>query len=314
MNPFISICIPTYKRIQYLKRLLDSIAIQNFKDFEVIITDDSPSGDVNDLCDQYKNKIQINYYKNPAPLGTPENWNESIRHAKGEWIKLMHDDDWFANEDSLSVFANAAKQNSSFSFYYSAYTNVFEDDRKSTAVYLNSFRKRKFEQNPVTLFSRNVIGPPSVTLVKNDKLIWYDNKIKWVVDIDFYIRYLKKNPSFYIDEPLINVGINKEQVTQSTFRVANIELPENFYLLSKIGVKSLKNILVYDGWWRLIRNLRVTSLGKISESGYREEVPGIIESMISWQSKIPSKILRVGFFSKFIMFVHYLIYRRMLLE
>jgi len=101
MNPFISICIPTYKRIQYLKRLLNSIAIQNFKDFEVIITDDSPSGDVNDLCDRYKNKIQINYYKNPAPLGTPENWNESIRHAKGEWIKLMHDDDWFANEDSL---------------------------------------------------------------------------------------------------------------------------------------------------------------------------------------------------------------------
>jgi len=314
MNPFISICIPTYKRIQYLKRLLDSIAIQNFKDFEVIITDDSPSGDVNDLCDQYKNKIQINYYKNPAPLGTPENWNESIRHAKGEWIKLMHDDDWFANEDSLSVFANAAKQNSSSSFYYSAYTNVFEDDRKSTAVYLNSFRKRKFEQNPVTLFSRNVIGPPSVTLVKNDKLIWYDNKIKWVVDIDFYIRYLKKNLSFYIDEPLINVGINKEQVTQSSFRVANIEIPESFYLFSKIGIDNLKDILVYDGWWRLIRNLRVTSLVKISESGYKEEVPGIIESMINWQSKIPSKILRVGFFSKFIMFVHYLIYRRMLLE
>jgi glycosyltransferase involved in cell wall biosynthesis len=314
MNPFISICIPTYKRIQYLKRLLNSIAIQSFKDFEVIITDDSPSADVNDLCDHYKNIFQINYYKNPLPLGTPENWNESIRHAEGKWIKLMHDDDWFTNENSLSVFANAAKQNSSLSFFYSAYTNVFEDDRQSTTVYLNSFRKRKLERNPVTLFSRNVIGPPSVTLVKNDKLMWYDNKIKWVVDIDFYIRYLKKNPSFYIDQPLINVGINKGQVTQSSFRVANIEIPESFYLLSKIGVNSLKNILVYDGWWRLIRNLRVTSLSKVSESGYKEEVPRIIESMINWQSKIPSKILRVGVFSKFIMFVHYLTHRRILLE
>jgi glycosyltransferase involved in cell wall biosynthesis len=314
MNPFISICIPAYKRIQYLKRLLNSITIQSFTDFEVIITDDSPSADVNDLVDQYKNKFQINYYRNPVPLGTPENWNESIRRAKGKWIKLMHDDDWFANEDSLLVFANATKQNSCLSFFYSAYTNIFEDDRQSATVYLNSFRKRKFEQNPVTLFSRNVVGPPSVTLVKNDKLTWYDNKIKWVVDIDFYIRYLKKNLSFYIDQPLINVGINKGQVTQSSFRVANIEIPESFYLFSKIGINNLKDILVYDGWWRLIRNLRVTSLGKVGESGYKEEVPRIIESMISWQSKIPSKILRVGVFSKFIMFVHYLTHRRILLE
>ena len=174
--------------------------------------------------------------------------------------------------------------------------------------------KKKVRAKSCNSFSRNVVGPPSVTLVKNDKLTWYDNKIKWVVDIDFYIRYLKENPSFYIDQPLINVGINKGQVTQSSFRVANIEIPESFYLFSKIGINNLKNILVYDGWWRLIRNLRVTSLGKVGESGYKEEVPRIIESMISWQSKIPSKILRVGVFSKFIMFVHYLTHRRILLE
>ena len=33
--PIISICIPAFKRIEYLRRLLDSIAIQTFTDYEV---------------------------------------------------------------------------------------------------------------------------------------------------------------------------------------------------------------------------------------------------------------------------------------
>lgn len=43
MGPLLSICIPAYERPALLKRLLDSIAKQVFKDFEVIITDDSSS-------------------------------------------------------------------------------------------------------------------------------------------------------------------------------------------------------------------------------------------------------------------------------
>jgi glycosyltransferase involved in cell wall biosynthesis len=308
MNPFVSICIPAYKRISYLERLLDSIAIQRQKDFEVIVTDDTPGDEVRDLCGLYRNKFSLYYFKNSFQLGTPENWNESIRHANGEWIKLMHDDDWFADENTLSVFADAVKENPSISFFYSAYTNVFDEGRQAT-VYISSFRKRMLEQNPVTLFSKNVIGPPSVTLVRNEKKIWYDNKTKWIVDIDFYMRYLKTELPFYIDKPLINVGIHETQVTKSVFRVREVEIPENLYLLSKVGAQNLKNILVYDAVWRLIRNLKVTSLAQISESGYRGDVPVIVKSMIAWQSKIPVQILRVGVFSKIIMFLHYLTHR-----
>ena len=46
MTPLISICIPAYKRAAFIKRLLDSIAIQSFQDYEVVITDDSPGDDV----------------------------------------------------------------------------------------------------------------------------------------------------------------------------------------------------------------------------------------------------------------------------
>src|SRR5215213_9554314 len=98
---FISICIPAFKRVEYLARLLDSVKKQRFRDFEVIITDDSPAEEVRNLAEKYRYDFELKYSKNASPLGTPENWNAAIRQARGEWIKLMHDDDWFRNEDSL---------------------------------------------------------------------------------------------------------------------------------------------------------------------------------------------------------------------
>jgi glycosyltransferase involved in cell wall biosynthesis len=311
MNPIISICIPAFKRVEYLKRLLDSISVQSYRDFEVIVTDDSDDNSVADLVTWYEKGFPIIYKKNRLSLGTPENWNESIRHATGHWIKLMHDDDWFSDVNSLSEFEKAIKQNPSSRFLYSAYVNVFENN-KQAPVFINSFRRRKLQQDPVTLFSSNVIGPPSVTIVKNDKEIWYDRKIKWVVDIDFYIRYLKSNPPVYIPKALINVGIHKEQVTHSSFGVAEIVIPENFYLLNKVGIQSLSEVLVYDAWWRIIRNLKITSISKVRENGYQGEVHKVIQSMIRFQSKIPFAILKMGVFSKLFMFIHYLLNRKFL--
>src|ERR1700709_1959716 len=101
---FISICIPAYKNAPFMQRLLDSIAMQSFTDFEVVVTDDSPGTEVQEVCRQYENKFPLLYQKNPTALGTPENWNEGISKASGQWIKLMHHDDWFASSNSLQQF------------------------------------------------------------------------------------------------------------------------------------------------------------------------------------------------------------------
>ena len=92
MTPFISICIPAYKRVGYLKRLLDSITIQSYKSFEIIVSDDSDDESVYQLLQTFAGKLDIQYFKNHPPLGTPANWNFAISKARGEWIKLIHDD------------------------------------------------------------------------------------------------------------------------------------------------------------------------------------------------------------------------------
>jgi len=86
---------------------MNSIRIQTFKNFEVVITDDS--GDdisVFDYITGLNEGFSIRYFKNVKSLGSPGNWNECISHASGTWIKLMHDD-YFTSSNSLQLFADS---------------------------------------------------------------------------------------------------------------------------------------------------------------------------------------------------------------
>jgi glycosyltransferase involved in cell wall biosynthesis len=305
-NPFISICIPAYKNTVYLQRLLNSIAIQSFKDFEVVITDDSPDESVETFIRSNNWEFALVYIRNQTPLGSPENWNASIRLAKGEWIKMMHDDDWFSRRDSLEVFANTVVQHPQSSFIFSGYKEVNKDN-KEHAVTINNLYLFLLKQSSFLLLKRNFIGHPSTTLIKNDWRLYYDKNLKWVVDIEFYMRYLNNNPQLIaIKQPLISIGINDFQITKQAFRNPAIELPETLYLYWRLPKHFLRNIFAYDYYWRLLRNLRITGVLEIQRYAPDVEVPVTIVQMIAAQSDWSNKLLQVGIISKMLMFTSYL--------
>ncbi len=302
---FISICIPAYKHVDFLRRLLDSIIGQTFTDFEVIVTDDSPDKEVKNLCLEYMHRLPLVYYRNEKPLGTPENWNEAIRKAKGNWIKLMHDDDWFAEKDSLAKFAEAVRNYPHSTFFFSAYRNTYLETNQIKDIFIPFFRYQALRQDPASLISSNVIGPPSCVLFSADQAIIFDNQLKWLVDIDFYIRYLSRTKAVYINEVLVCVGISGSQVTKETFRNPQIEIPENLLVLKKTGNGQLKHILVFDAWWRLLRNLRIRDSQQIKSYSQADPIPSRILAVIRFQRKIPFAVLGVGIFSKCLMILCY---------
>jgi glycosyltransferase involved in cell wall biosynthesis len=305
----VSICIPAYQRKDYLKRLLDSIEMQTFRRFEVVITDDSPGGEVLDMVEDHPLKPLIRYFKNPRTLGSPENWNEGLRKAKADWIKIMHDDDWFTGPDSLGVFADAI-QNRAARFYFSAYTNVYPGGRTKT-IRIKDADYVALNKMPEILIAANRIGPPSAVIFKKDHALVFDNRMQWLVDIDFYIRYLKNHPpAGYISNLLVQIGVSESQVTSSSFGKPEIEIPERFMLFEKMEPAGLNNILIFDSWWRFIRNLKITDNQKIPESGYLGKIPDVIQGIIKFQKHIPKALLNAGLFSKFFMGIHFFLLRR----
>ncbi|NNV54321.1 glycosyltransferase family 2 protein [Limnovirga soli] len=302
--PLISICIPAYKRVDYLKRLLDSITMQTFRDFEVVVTDDSPDDSVEQLLLTYSAILPIVYFKNQPAKGTPANWNVGISKAKGEWIKLIHDDDWFAEENSLQVFVNHIATGKHFIF--SAYANRVNEKSHAQVMHLQHSWKKRIIKEPMTLLAYNVVGPPSVTLLHRSITEQYDERMKWRVDMDFYVRLLLQEKNFcYIDKVLVNVGISETQVTNYCFQNPAVELPEGYLLLEKYGSQRLKNIWVYDAWWRLLRNMHIRQTAQLT-SEVDKPWPTVIIKMVADLNSMPDFVLKTGVLSKLAMGISYI--------
>ena len=300
----ISICIPAYKRVHYLKRLLDSISIQTYKNYEIIITDDSDDDTVYELAEEYKKILPVKYYRNTPALGTPKNWIAAMGKATGEWIKLIHDDDWFADEKSLGEYAKHTNENTSYIF--SGYNAVYEKNLTAKDMTISLSKFRHYSKHPFLLFADNVIGPPSVVMLHHSVKEYYDTRLKWFVDLEYYISVLSKEPALYIGSPLINVSYNDSQVTNFCLRNPNVEIPEALYLINKHGGLPLKHIIVYDAWWRLFRNMNIRTEVDFKKYAQGQDINPILFKILNHQRQYPITLLKIGLISKILMSLSYI--------
>lgn len=95
MAPFFSVVIPTFRRPERLKACIDSVLRQRFDSFEVVVTDDErePGESWAILEEASRADPRVRPIRNEGARGQVPNTNNGVRHARGEWIKLLHDDD-----------------------------------------------------------------------------------------------------------------------------------------------------------------------------------------------------------------------------
>lgn len=214
----VSICIPAYNNEQSVRRLLSSVEEQTFQDYEVIITDDSAGDEVKKLAEE---KRYVKYYKNPVPLGAAANWNRAVEKSGGEYVKIMHHDDWFTDENSLGAFVDMLEQHPEADLAFSGSRQ--EEAERSYDRSISAGDAALVEEDYRNLFLGNTIGAPSAVIVRREALreeteekITYDEKLTWLVDMEYYMHILKRNPRFvYTDKPLVSIGINEKQLTET---------------------------------------------------------------------------------------------------
>lgn len=92
----VSVGIPTYNRIEGLKRALDSLLNQTYDNLEIIISNNnSQSSEVNEILKAYsKRDMRIKYYNQPVSLGMIGNFSFVKSVATGKYFLWLADDDW----------------------------------------------------------------------------------------------------------------------------------------------------------------------------------------------------------------------------
>src|SRR4051812_35831046 len=101
--PFFSICVPQCGRFLHLKKQIERLAEQDFKDFEVCISDDrSPENGWAEVCQQLeKLGLRFGYSVQAINQRYDGNLRTAIDLARGEYILLMGNDDRLAGTGIL---------------------------------------------------------------------------------------------------------------------------------------------------------------------------------------------------------------------
>jgi len=99
-KPLVSIIIATYNRERYIKKALESALGQSYKNFEIIVIDDSEE-DKTEKIIKLLNRKEIKYIKNEVRLGFVRSLNKGIAMAQGKYIARLDDDDFWCNLEKI---------------------------------------------------------------------------------------------------------------------------------------------------------------------------------------------------------------------
>lgn len=111
-SPLVSIVIPTHNRQEMVSALLESILNSTYKNIEIIVVDDASNDNTNSyLHEKFKRYKKIQIIRNKKNLYTAGSRNVGFRHAKGDFIFFIDDDnilDKNAISELIGVFLEDA--------------------------------------------------------------------------------------------------------------------------------------------------------------------------------------------------------------
>jgi glycosyltransferase involved in cell wall biosynthesis len=215
-SPKISVLIPTYNYARYLPEAIESVLEQDWRDLELLISDDDSTDGSAEVIAAYAAKdSRIRFQTHPTNLGMVQNWNWCLSEARGEYIKFLFGDDKLASRQALGKLLKLLETNPSAALASSA-RYVLGEKSEILALW-DDFRKSGVHHGPEVMVrclneTGNLIGEPSAALFrKRDAARGFNLRYRQLVDLEFWFHLLEQGDFIYSSEPLCCFRKHAEQ-------------------------------------------------------------------------------------------------------
>ena len=193
-NPFFSVIIPTFNTLPYLKKAVESVLRQSYKNFEIIIVDNHSDDGTEEWVKEVGDKrIKFNQIHNSGQIAKSRNLG--IKMSSSYWLAFLDSDDiWY--EDRLKATYEILDKNNNF------------DIICNNEIFVTNENKKKWKSGPYKKnFYKNLIKygnciSTSATVVKKDFLyknnIFFSENLAFspIEDFEFWMRAAKTNARF----------------------------------------------------------------------------------------------------------------------
>lgn len=138
----ISVITPVYNVEKYLRECVDSVLLQTYKNYEIILVDDGSTDASGEICDEYAGVHPRVKVIHKANGGLSDARNTGLKNAKGEYVYFLDSDDYIVPDAFQKLVDISTKEQSDFVFFDAA---SFLDENRSYDIPQRYVRKRKYE-------------------------------------------------------------------------------------------------------------------------------------------------------------------------
>lgn len=229
----VSVILPAYNAELYLKEAIDSILVQTFTDFELIVLNDGSNDSTEDIILSYTDS-RIIYVKNQENLGLIATLNKGISLAKGKYIARMDADD-IALPERLFKQVTFLESNTQYGVVGSFAQIIDSKNIYKVPVTNEAIKAFLYIDSPF-------IHPSMV--IRKDLLInnLYDHQYHRIEDYELWVRLSVQTKFYNIPEVLLNYRVLEG--SESSLLKSNLErkllltkeVIRNLFLINKIDI------------------------------------------------------------------------------
>lgn len=215
MNSLVSIITPTYNSAATIADTIQSVIVQSYSDWEMIIVDDASADNTIDIVKQLQHKeSRISLVQLDSNAGAAFARNTAIKLAKGRYIAFLDSDDcWKASKLSKQIHF---MQSNGLSFSFTAYEKVNEYNE-----YIGDVGVPETVDYP-TLLKSNIIG--CLTAIYDTKYIGkvYMPEIRTRQDYGLWLDILKNHTvvAYGLNEVLATYSVRSDSISSNKKKAA----------------------------------------------------------------------------------------------
>ncbi|MCL1671843.1 glycosyltransferase family 2 protein [Elizabethkingia ursingii] len=243
--PFVTIGIPLYNAEKFIANTINSILIQSYRDFELIITDDGSQDNSLEIIKSFDDS-RIKLIADGKNKGISYRLNQQISLARGKYFVRMDADDLMF-PDRIQKQIDFLEDNPDIEVLGSSVI-VIDDYNK-----IIGFRKGVLLKDYEELFNKVLFNHPTVTgKLEYFKRYPYSEDLIGVEDADLWIRSFKESTFHVMEEPLLfyrDPLVFKLNTYLFRLKQKNKLLKQNNFLQNN---KSLLYKLILKNWLRKI--------------------------------------------------------------
>ena len=207
--PLVSICIPVHNGGLNLEKTVESVLLQSFQDWELIVSDDhSSDGHFELLKERFAGHKSFVFLDNPGTPGAANNWNYCSSFARGKYLKLLCQDDLLV-ANSLDLCVTAMEKNPGVALV-TGRRGIIDQHGK---VIIRSRGNQGIKglvtgQRAISTLVKkgtNIICEPSIVLYRSEifrSTIGFDSNWNYLIDIASYVEVLRHGNLYCVDQTL----------------------------------------------------------------------------------------------------------------